>query len=124
MSALEELTTHMKRIEAIELHFKQWKHEPMRLETSLRGIVIATPSQYRETGLNRFVGVGDEHDRMIAIVRETMHAEMLVKRAASIRTLAAELESLRAVLPGLAARAAIKMGATAQAMVAELTKED
>lgn len=125
MSAIAELATHMKRIEEIEKHFARWKHEPSNLKIRLANILIAQPSQYRSSDLTRHIGfVAGEEDRVLGIVRETMQADMLIKRAASIRTLSAELESLRAILPGLAARASIELGVTARAMVAELEKED
>lgn len=121
----KELVALIGRVNGIVAEKNEAEALIYRADRAATDMIPATASQYDSYKLTRHAMM-DENT--IAAVREITRQHLVAKatdqRNARVRKLAAELDSISRYLPGLCARAAIEMGATARAMTAALPKED
>jgi capsule polysaccharide export protein KpsE/RkpR len=100
-----------------------------RLMNHLSNEAREMPGQYARrvdslrVSATHYSRVSEEQEALAAALQKAMRAKEIARseaeRDTKLREIAAELESLRAVLPGLAAQVSIEMGVTARALVEE-----
>lgn len=108
-NALNQFLAAAKRIEAISSETTSAREMPNRVKYDVDKVVIRAEAgrYWNESIPQRAVDVAQ-------LVKDQVHAEFRAEaereRDAKLYALAAELQSIRAALPGLAARAAIELG--------------